>query len=121
MTGEPLSTVALTKIAIATTVAATGVAAYGQYQQGKNAQSQAKAQSKWNLYNAKIAKRSAEAQEKANLFAAKQQKKKASALLARQRSLIGASGVEAEGSPLLVMEDTAAELKKEEVLLTHQL
>ena len=57
--------------------------------------------------------REKEAQDTANLFASRQQKKKASALLARQRSLIGASGVEMEGSPLLVAEDTAAELAKE--------
>ena len=107
MTGlEPLIVPAL--------IAGTGVAAYGQYQQGKQAQSQAKAQSAWNMYNAKVAQREKESQDAANLFASKQQKKKSEALLARQRSLIGASGVEMEGSPLLVMEDTAAELAKEE-------
>lgn len=94
-------------------IAGTAVAAYGQYQSGKQAQSQAKTQSAWNMYNAKVAQREKEAQDAANLFASKQQKKKSEALLARQRSLIGASGFEMEGSPLLVAEDTAAELAKE--------
>lgn len=97
--------------------AGVGVAAYGQYQQGKQAQSQAKAQAAFNLYNSKVAKREAEAERVASRFAVTQQKKRAKALLARQRSLIGASGVEFEGSPLLVAEDTAAEFAKEKVNL----
>jgi len=94
-------------------IAGTGIAAYGQYQSGKQAQSQAKAQAAWHSYNAKVAQREKESQDAANLFASKQQKKKAEALLSRQRALIGASGVEMEGSPLLVAEDTAAELAME--------
>ncbi len=92
-----------------------GVAAYGQYEQGKTAQAQAKAQSAWNMYNAKVAQREAEAEQKAAAFESKQQKRAAKTLLARQRALIGATGVEMEGSPLLVAEDTAAELAKEAV------
>lgn len=91
----------------------TGVAAYGQYQQNRNAQSQAKAQSAINLFNSKVAKRQAEAEQKAAAFESKQAKKRAKALKGRQRALIGASGVEVEGSPLLVQEDTAAELATE--------
>ena len=108
--------------AVYAAIAGTAVQAYGQYQQGKQSQAQAKAQAAWNLYNSKVAKRSAEAQRKANLFASQQQKKRAKALLARQRALIGASGVEFEGSPLLIAEDTAAELAKEEqnIRLTGQ-
>lgn len=102
---------------LATAIAGVGVAAYGQYQQGKTAQQQAKAQSAWNMYNAKVAQREAEAEKTAAAFESKQQKRRAKSLQARQRALIGASGVEAEGSPLLVMEDTAAELAKEEMNL----
>jgi hypothetical protein len=98
---------------IGVAAAGVGVAAYGQYQQGKQAQAQAKAQSRWNLYNAKVAQRQAEAELQAAKFESAQHKKKAKALLARQRVAIGASGVEMEGSPLLVAEDTAAELAKE--------
>lgn len=97
------------------TLASAGVAAYGQYQQGKTAQSQAKAQAAWNLYNSKVAKREAEVERQATTFDLQQQKKRAGRLLARQRALIGKSGVEIEGSPLLVAEDTAAELAKEQI------
>jgi len=95
-------------------LAGAGVAAYGQYQQNKNAQAQAKAQGAWNLYNSKVAQREADAETAANLFESKQQKKAADRLMARGRAIRGASGVEEEGSPLLVMEDTAAELAKEQ-------
>ena len=94
-------------------IVAASVGAYGQYQQGKQAQSQAKAQAAWNLYNSKVAKREADAEAAANLFESRQQKKAAERLKARGRAARGKSGVEAEGSPLLVMEDTAAELAKE--------
>ncbi len=103
----------MTGVLIALAVAGTGVAAYGQYQQGKNAQSQAKAQSAINLFNSKVAKREAEAEAAAAKFESAQFAKKAKSLRKRQESLIGASGVEAEGSPLLVQEDTAAELALE--------
>lgn len=95
-------------------VIGTSVQAYGQYQSNKNAQGQAKAQSAWNLYNSKLAQREADAESAANLFESKQQKKAADRLKARGRAIRGASSVEAEGSPLLVMEDTAAELAKEQ-------
>ncbi len=98
-------------------IAGVGVQAYGQYQAGKQAQDQAKAQAAWNLYNAKVAKRAAEAERVASTFEVAQQKRRAKTLLARQRALIGATGVTMEGSPLLVAEDTAAELAKEEVNL----
>lgn len=95
--------------------AGIGLQAYGQFQQRRQAQDVAKAQAAWDLYNSKVAKRQAEAERAATAFEVGQQRKRAKAILSRQRSLIGASGVQMEGSPLLVAEDTAAELAKEEV------
>lgn len=94
-------------------IAGTAVTAYGQYQQNKQAQSQAKSQAAFNRYNAKLKQRQAEAEEAAARFESKQQRKKSKALLSKQRALIGASGVTPEGSPLLIQEDTAAELATE--------
>ena len=116
MTGAEVVAFGLTggQLAVVGAVAAgAGVQAYGQYQQGKQAQSQAKAQAAINLFNSKVAKRQAEAEATAARFESKQAKKRAKALKGRQRALIGASGVEVEGSPLLVQEDTAAELATE--------
>ncbi len=92
----------------------TGVAAYGTYQAQKSAQQQAKAQAAWNAYNAKVAQREADAEKAAAAFESKQAGRKARQLLARQKSLIGKSGVQLPGSPLLVAEDTAAQLAKEQ-------
>ncbi|MHC4121929.1 MAG: virion core protein, T7 gp14 family [Planctomycetota bacterium] len=104
-------------IPIILAVVSASVSAYGQYQQGKTAQQQAKAQAAWHMYNAKVAQREAEAERQAAAFESAQHKRTAKALLSRQRAMIGASGVEMEGSPLLVAEDTAAELAKEAVNL----
>ena len=110
MTGAEIAIIGLA-------AAGVGVAAYGQYQSGKTAQSQAKAQSAWNLYNSKVAKRQAEAERIASAFEVTQQKRRAKTLQARLRAIRGASLVEMEGSPLLVAEDNAAQLAKEEVNL----
>lgn len=108
MTGPEIAIIAL---------AATGTAvgAYGIYQQGRMAAQQAKQEAAWHAYNAIIAKREAEAERQAVAFEAGQQRRKAKQLLARQRTLIGAAGVTPEGSPLLVMEDTAAQLALENI------
>lgn len=106
MTGAEIAIIALA-------ATGTGVAAYSQYQQGKAAEDQAKAEAAWHAYNAKVAQREAEAEREAAEFESIQHKKQADKLLARQRVLRGASGVTVEGSPLLVMEDTAAELALE--------
>jgi hypothetical protein len=107
------------EIAIIALAVGGGIQAYGQYQQGKqsaaNIKAQAEAQSAWNLYNAKVAKREADAEQQAAAFESKQAKRRAEALLSKQRALIGVTGVTPEGSPLLVMEDTAAELATEVV------
>lgn len=92
-----------------------GVTAYGQYQEGKAAEQQAKAQAAWHKYNADIALREAEEERIATAFAAKQENRKAEIRASRARSLIGASGVDIQGSPLLVAEDEAEQSKLEEI------
>lgn len=91
-------------------IAATTVTAYSAIQQGQTAAAQAKQKAAWLDYNAKVAKREAEAERKAADFEATQHTRATKQLLARQRVLIGASGVTMEGSPLLMAEDTAAQL-----------
>lgn len=104
-----------TQLAIGGILAGAGLQAYGQYQQGKAAQQQAKSEQAWHNYNAQVAKREAAAEKEATRAEAKQHARKAKMFQARQRALIGASGVNIEGSPLLVMEDTAEQLKLEEI------
>lgn len=104
--------------------AGTGLQAYSQYQQGKTASQQAKAQAAWHAYNAKIAKRNAEyvrqqmeIEERAGRrlaeFEVLKYQRQTKQVMARLRALRGASGVTMEGSPLLAAEDTASQLALE--------
>ncbi len=104
-----------TKAVVGATIASAGITAFGQFQQSRTAQAQAKTQAAWNLYNAKVAKRQAAIERQATADDLRQQKKRAGSAMARLRALRGASGLEMEGSPLLVAEDTAAELAKDAV------
>ncbi|NQT03374.1 MAG: hypothetical protein HQ580_15205 [Planctomycetes bacterium] len=103
MTGAEIAMISLM-------AAGTGVAAYGQVKQGQTAASQAKQSAAWQDYNAKVAKREADAERRAADFEATQHTRRSKQLLAHQRALIGKSGVTPEGSPLLLAEDTAAQL-----------
>ncbi len=103
-----------TKAIIGLAAAGAATQAYGQYQQNKQAQAQAKAQAAWNLYNANVARREAEAERVATDFEVKQQRTAAERIKSRRRAAIGKSRLQPEGSPLLVAEDEAAELAKEE-------
>lgn len=93
--------------------AGVGVAAYGQYQAGKSAQQQAKAEAAWHAYNAKVARREEEAERKATAFEVQQHQREAKQISARLRARVGKAGVTMAGSPLLVAEDTAAQFALE--------
>ena len=88
----------------AVVVSAVGVvtSAYGQYEQGQ-------AQKKWGSYSAAVAERDAETARLNAEYEAGLQRKETQKLLGRQRALYGKSGVTLEGSPLLMMAETAAE------------
>jgi len=103
---------------ISLAAAGTGIAAYSQYQQGKAASEQARAEAAWHQYNAKVAEREAEAERQATAFEIKQHKRESEQLLARQRAVVGKSGVTMEGSPLLVAEDTAEQLALERSMIS---
>lgn len=100
----------MTGLEIPLLIAGTGIAAYSAVQQGRSAAAQAKQEAAWSDYNAKVAKREADAERIAADFATTQHARKTKEILARLRSRVGKSGVTMEGSPLLVAEDTAAQL-----------
>jgi len=83
-------------------VAAAVLAAYYQYEQGQETK-------KWNKYNAAVSDRDATAAEQSAEYEAGLKRKETERLLGRQRALYGKSGIAFEGSPLLVMEETAAQ------------
>lgn len=98
-------------IATATSATATAVS---QVQQGRAAKAQAESEDAWHRYNAEVQERNARAQEAAGRAEELQQRRDAARLQSRQRALLGTAGVEiGEGSPLLVLVNTAAEAERE--------
>ena len=91
----------------------TALTAYSAYQQGQTAAASAKQSAAFDDFNAKVAKREADAERKASDFEAVQHTRRSKQLKARGRAIRGASGVTPEGSPLLMAEDTAAQLALE--------
>jgi hypothetical protein len=96
-------------IAAIASVFSAGVAAYSAYSQGQ-------AQANMAEYNALIARQNAdlalqkeELQKIQTRITEKKQREQTQRLLATQRSLYGKAGVTFEGTPLLVMSETAAE------------
>jgi hypothetical protein len=101
-------------------IGAAAMAAYSADQQAKAQARQAKAEAAWHDYNARVAQREAEAERKAAEYEAQQHKRQADQVLKRHRALVGVSGVTSEGSPLLVEEDTAAQLALENAMIREQ-
>ena len=70
-------------------------------------------QSQMAKYNAEVARQAAAAARKAGEFEYTRREEAGSVLLGKQRALYGASGVESEGSPLLVMAETAGKVERD--------
>lgn len=93
---------ALPFIAVAMMAIGTSVTAYGQIQQGKSQAAMAK-------YNAKLAKRSAKEAKDSAEYEAKQKRRETARFIGKQRALYGKAGVTIEGSPLEIVQETAAQ------------
>jgi len=84
--------------------------AVGAYRQGQAAQAQAKQEALWHEYNAELSRKQALEAEQQALAEARRQKRAADEQMARMRAAYGASGVlMSEGSPLRVLEQSAAD------------
>ena len=105
-------------------VAGLGVSAYGAIRSGQDQAAMARANANYisqvSRYNAEVARQGAEmARRGAEIIRrtgeteAARQRQRSSNLLARQRAAYAASGVEFEGSPLLVMQETAARAEQD--------
>lgn len=92
----------LAAAALVASVAGTALSVYSQVQQSKE-------QKKWSEYNAAVAERDATAAQQTAEHEAGEKRKETQRLLGRQRALYGKAGVTLEGSPLLMMEETASE------------
>jgi hypothetical protein len=88
-------------IAAGAATAGAGVQAYGSYQQGKSEEA-------LNKYNAEVSRRQATAAEMQASAEAKRQQRASRAEQSRQRVLLAKSGVTTEGTPLMLLERSAA-------------
>lgn len=123
------TTAALVTSAVVGVIGA-GVSAYSSVKAGQ-AQSQmadrnAEAARQTAAYNSEVARqavetahKNAETIRKVGEQEAARQREKGSDLLAQQRALYGAAGVEFEGSPLLVMQETAAREEQDALAIRY--
>lgn len=99
-------------IALIVALAGTGVAVAGTIQSGR-------AQAKMAEYNAQVAKREAQVAEQNAAYEEAMHRKEGARLMATQRARYAKSGVTSSGSPLLVMEDTAAEIERDALAIRY--
>ena len=103
----------LAAAALVTSIAGTAMSVYSQVEQGKS-------QNEWSQYNAAVAERDAVAAQQSAEYDASQKRKETEKLLGRQRALYGKAGVTLEGSPLLLMEETASEGELDALMIERE-
>ena len=102
-------------------VAGTAVSAYGQYQQGKAAEAQGKAEQQIAEYNAKIKEKEAAAALERSREEARQFAKEGEVLMGEQRVRLAKGGVlSTEGTPALLLEETAQELEADRMSILRE-
>ena len=136
---EPLTALVATSIGVSAlgTVASTMMSAKSIAAQGRmsaqtatlNSQLLAReqiSQAQVAEYQAQLAEREAQASEyaavaerEAGKFDVARQREQGTALLAQQRAEVGGAGLEATGSPLLVMAENAKQLELDRLAMTH--
>lgn len=110
--------------------AGTAMSAVGAVQSGQSQSQMARYNAEMTRqtseYNAQVARQGAEAARRnaetirqAGEAEAARQRQKGSDLLAQQRAAYGAAGVEFEGSPLLVMQETAARAEQDALAIRY--
>ncbi len=88
------------------------ISAYGSYQQGKAAKAEAKSEAAWHKYNADVNMQEARVREQRAAVEASDARKQAQRAMSSQRTAMSAAGIAMTGSPLQVMEESAANLER---------
>ncbi len=101
----------ITAAAIALGGAGLGLQMKGQFEAGKQAEAQAKSETAWNEYNAKLAEREAIERRESAGFEERKHRKAGERIKARRRAQAGKAGILPTGSFELVSEETATELE----------
>ncbi len=94
--------------------------AAGQIQQGRAARAAVRTQDEIAQRNALLAERQAEAEQQAAAAEAKRQEREGEALKGKQRAVIAKAGVEARGTPLAVLVETAETLEAERLTILRE-
>ena len=104
---------------VAGAVAAVGAIASiaGTYTSMQAQKKQGESQEQWNQYNAAVAERDAESARQSAQYEADLKRREGEKLLGRQRALFGKAGVTFEGSPLLLMEETASDIEMDALMI----
>lgn len=102
----------MTGIETALMVAGTALSAVGTIAQGSAASRQAQAQAEAAAYNQAVQRAQAETERDQANIEAQLRRREGERLQAAQRARIAGAGVTTEGSPLLVMQDTAAQAEE---------
>lgn len=97
-----------------------GLTAVSKVQQGRAARQAGRTQEAIANRNALLAEQQAEAEQQAAVAEAKQQEKAGEALKGRQRAVIAKAGVEARGTPLSVLVETAETLEAERLTILRE-
>ncbi|MCF7811450.1 hypothetical protein K9N50_10735 [bacterium] len=99
------------------TVGGMVLSAVGTVASVQSQMQQGKEQNKWNQYNAAVAERDAEAARQSAEYEAALKRREGEKLLSRQRALYGKAGVTFKGSPLMLMEETAADIEMDALMI----
>lgn len=114
---------AVPAIMIGVTVASAAIGAAGSIYQGMSQANAAKANAEYQSgmleRNAQIGRMNAETIRRATDLEVQKGQERARALLARQENFYASSGVELEGSPLMVMGETAFQLERDILVKKH--
>lgn len=95
-------------LAIASMVASAG----GAVMQARAAKQEAKTEASWQEYNAAVAMQEAKTRDQQAGVESSDARKQAKAALASQRVAYNAAGIDFAGSPLAVMEESAANMER---------
>jgi len=108
-------------LALSSIVVGGGLQAYGQYQQGKAAEAQGKAEQQIAEYNAKLKEKQAAAELERARAQATQFEKEGEALKGEQIVSFAKGGVlTTTGTPALLLEETAAELEADRMAILRE-
>jgi len=112
---------ALAGIAIGTSLLGTGASMIGQIQAAQQQAAMARYNAQLQQYQAAMQRQQADLLTSLGEMEKARREQEGQKLLSRQLSIFGASGIEpTEGSPLAVMEQTAAEIERDALLARYR-